>query len=205
MAPTVSATTTRWWNHIAEYQRDRDAIQPGDFPLMRFLSLLGEELHLVTDFLTRSDPTDTGVSALLDPATADAAWLPWLAQLVGVDLSSIASVPDRRAAIAGASSGWRAGTEAGIAAIVAAQLTGTKKVTITRPGPFQILIVTYASQTPFPGAIIPAIIAAKANPAGVLITATTVTGQPYALVNNGRTYGDITTEYATYADLLADI
>jgi hypothetical protein len=119
----------------------------------------------------------TVTSDLVDPALADPAWLPWLSQLVGVALSPGMSTAERRAAIASAASGWRAGTKASIAAVVAAQLTGTKQVSIydhsvNSPGDgtmWDVLIVTRASETPDPDAI-PAIVErAGVKPAGVTL------------------------------------
>lgn len=89
MRPDVSATTERLYGSLPAFYRDAD--EPLDWPLLRYLSLLGDQLgdleELVDriDFVRAEDVGSAGdTSDLVDPATADAAWLPWLAQLVGI-------------------------------------------------------------------------------------------------------------------------
>src|SRR5436305_14173462 len=61
-------------------------------PLYRWMDLLGSRMTAVTqlidriDYLPPDEGGDGGTSDLVDPGTADLAWLPWLAQLLGVTL-----------------------------------------------------------------------------------------------------------------------
>jgi P2-related tail formation protein len=95
-------------------------------------------------------------SDLVDPRTADVAWLPWLSQLVSVSYDRNLSEAQQRQAIVDASAGWRAGTTAAIAAAARLELTGTKSVTvydhsISVPGDgtmWDILVITLRTETP---------------------------------------------------------
>lgn len=183
---TVHALSERIYGSLPEvYRLEDDARSEGDngFPLLRFLSLLGDQAGEVEDIIDRADyvsEADGGTagdtSDLADPATADAAWLPWIAQLVGVRLPAGLDTQGRRDAIAGVSSGFLAGTNAAMAAVAATVLTGDKYVTIHRHytgDRWKIEVRTKASETPTPTAAIDAIIAAGAKPAGHELVATT--------------------------------
>jgi hypothetical protein len=161
--PAVSDFTARWYARLPGEYRDADAGL--DWPLLRFLSLLGDQGGDVLTLLERIDyrapddspPGEAGdTSDLADPATADVAWLPWLAQLVGVVLDPALSVQERRDLLASASSGWRIGTKAAVADAVRTRLSGTKYVEVHSHsteqgvgsgGAFDVLIVTLESET----------------------------------------------------------
>lgn len=118
------------------------------------------------------------LSALGDPMQADAAWLPWIAQLVGARLDPAASEAERRDTIRYATSGWRGGTRGAIADAAKTALTGTKYALIAphmvpafhgglEPGlVWDITVVTRASETPDPGAVLAAILRKGVKPAG---------------------------------------
>lgn len=161
---------TAVWGRLPETYRVLDA--PLGHPLRAYLSLVGDQLTEVGEVVARLAP-ETGRSALADPYLADPAWLPWMAQLVGVSLSGAETVAARRAAIAGAGTGWLAGTTAGIVAAVRATLTdpvgGYVAVYRDPADPWLLHIVTKAIQTPDPGAALAAIGKAGAKPAGVVL------------------------------------
>lgn len=93
-APTVAPWTQRWWDRLPELYRAADEAQaagPNGFPLLRYLSLIGDqagELEALTDRIKLHRNGDgVWLSDLGDPETADDAWLPWMAQLVGIDVT----------------------------------------------------------------------------------------------------------------------
>lgn len=161
----------------------RDADEQFGWPLLSWLSLLLDQIGAAVDLYDRIDartvdeggsPSET--SDLTDPLKADAAWLPWLAQHVGVKTKGL-TVSEQRAAIAGASSGFAVGTKGAVAAAAATALTGGQFVRVydhstTTPGDggqWDVLIVTRSEETPNPAAVTAAVIAAGAKPAGVVL------------------------------------
>jgi hypothetical protein len=183
--PDVHDATDALWSSLPELYQAADEAQadgPNGYPLLRFLSLIvdqwGEVLDLVgrIDYYSHDDggaPGDT--SDLADPYAADAAWLPWLAQLVGAQLPAGLTVADQRAAIAGALAGFLKGTKAGIAAAAATVLTGTKYV-LVRPlfggDRWTVELRTRTTETPGDAAVLAAVLAQKAKPAGLTIVVT---------------------------------
>lgn len=187
--PTPHARTERLYSHLPELYRDADAaldagtLDPNGYPLLRFLSLAGDQLGDVADLLDRADyythddgGADGDTSDLVDPTVADAAWLPWLAQLTGVRLTAAMSVDAQRNAIAGAVSGYLKGTKQGIAAAAATALTGTRYVRVIPlygGDEWRVEVRTRTTETASTAAVLAAIIAAGAKPAGVELVATT--------------------------------
>lgn len=181
--PTVHPVTHRWWDTLPEAYRAADPAQVPDYPLLRYLSLLGDQLGEVTDLLERvdfvpldEDGTAGDTSDLADPGAADAAWLPWLAQFLGVDVSGL-TVPGTREAIANAATGFHVATKPAMAAAAASVLIGDRFVqvfdhTISTPGDgsqWDVLITTRPLETPDASLVIPAVIALGAKPAGVTL------------------------------------
>lgn len=121
------------------------------YPLLRYLSLVLDQLEPVDDLIDRIEydaDVDTA-SDLVDAATANAGWFPWLAQLVGVDLTGL-DVDDQRTALEDPSTSWDHGTPGAIAEAAKAGLTGTKSVTVGahhNGEPFLIGVGTLDSET----------------------------------------------------------
>lgn len=122
----------------------------------------------------------TRPSALADPAQADVAWLPWLAQLVGSTLDPSASEQEKRDTITYATSGWRGGTRSAIADAAKTALTGSKYARIVphmipvsgslNPGTiWDITIVTRTAETPDPSEVLNAVLRKGVKPAGVVL------------------------------------
>lgn len=121
------------------------------------------------------------LSLLGDPANAPAAWLPWLAQLLGARLDPAASEDEQRDTIIYATSGWRGGTRSAIADAAKTALTGTKYARVVShfvpgvsggitPGDiWDITIVTLSSETPDPGEVLGAVLRKGVKPAGVVL------------------------------------
>lgn len=182
LAPAPGALLDRVYDGLPDHYRDADARI--DFPLYRWLAGICRELGAVETLIDRVDfvPVEAGgtpgdTSDLVDPTTADAAWLPWLAQLVGVTLAPELSVTEQRDAILYASAGWRAGTKSAVAAAARTELTGSKYAwvydhSVSSPGdggPWDVLIVTRATETPDVPAVLEAVIRRGTKPAGVVL------------------------------------
>jgi hypothetical protein len=201
--PAVSASTERWYARLPHAWRDGD--DERDWPLLRYMSLLGDQLGEVQTLLDRIDylsPADGGApgdtSDLVNPATADAAWLPWLAQLVGVRLPADVTGQAARDAIAGAVAGFMAGTKTAVAAAAQSALTGGRYVAVYDHsitvqgdgGVWDVLLVTLETETPDPSAVLAAVTAKRAKPAGVVLHHRTYTA----------TWAVIEAAYPTWAD-----
>lgn len=180
--PTVSATTERLYASLPEMYRDSD--EPLDFPLLRYLSLLGDQagevdtLYERIDYVTRDDGGTVGdTSDLADPATADVGWLRWLGALVGAQITPDLTDAEARDAVRFAPAGYQAGTTAAVAAAARTALIGQKYVkvhdhSVTEPGnggQWDVLLVTRVSDTPDVNAVLAAVVKKKAKPAGVVL------------------------------------
>lgn len=207
VGPAFSEHTERLYSRLPEHYRDADGAQAGDFPFKRFLSLIGDQVGVIEDLVDRIDyvpeyeggaPGDT--SELVDPTVADAGWLPWLAQLVGVVLDPALTLAEKRDAIEFASGGWRAGNKEAMADAAKTVLIGAKYVrvydhstdvsAIGAATQWDVLVVTNPTETPDPALVLPAIIAKKAKPAGVKLY--------YREFE--ATWDQVETEFPTWAD-----
>lgn len=171
--PQLSATTERIWQRLPEYVRIADA---GDWRLKTWLSGVTERLAFIVGILERFETS----SALTNAEVADASWLPWLAQLVGVTLAPSLSDAERRNAIAAAATGWRAATKAAIAYAARTELTGTKYAAVYDHSTssaggvgtgtmWDVLIVTRTTETPSSANVLAAVERQRAKPAGVTL------------------------------------
>lgn len=175
--PVVGDLTERLYASLPAFYRAADEADPtGDYPLLRWLSLVGDQADEAEVILDRIDvvlPDEGGaagdVSELVDPALADAAWLDWLAQHVGVRLPAAMPTAQRRDVIADAATGWRSGTRIAIEAAARATLTGTRQVDVMAHyggDPWVIAVRTIPTETPDSAATLAAILDAPAKPAG---------------------------------------
>lgn len=199
--PVVHPTTQRLYDALPDFYRAADAHQVNpDYPLLRWLSLIGDQLGELEDLVDRVDyvtPNDGGApgdtSDLTDPATADPAWLAWLAQLVGVTLAPALTVDEQRAAITTASSGWRAGTRDGMADAARTALTGTKYVRIIDHyggDQWRVEVLTRTTETPDVALVLAAIVSKGAKPAGVELVAVAYVTTWAALEADRPTWAD---------------
>ena len=177
---TPGAPLNRMYAALPDHYRDADAAD--DYPLYRFMAGVAAELGDVDDLLERFDfdPVTEGrlaTSDLADPRTSELGWLPWMAQLLGVQIDPAYTPAEMRDAVFYASSGWRAGTKNSLADVAKASLTGTKyaKVydhTVSLPGDggqWDVLLVTRVTETPNQASMLAAITRRGAKPAGVTL------------------------------------
>jgi hypothetical protein len=145
-----------------------------DWHLAHYCGALGAMFQPVAD-VARDTPAGPGWSAVLDLDRCPDAWLPWLAQFVGVTV---------------------------IAA--QATLTGNRTVTFRERDssaadpPYTLEIVTLTGETPDPAATRAAIIAQK--PGGILLNYRTVAGQDWQAVQ-AKTWRAAKTTYASWRTL----
>jgi hypothetical protein len=179
--PIYSETTERLWEEqIPGVYRFEDA--RNDWTMKKYVGSFGDVLSEVDVLVDRikyvppeDDPGPTDLySDLVDPWQADAEWLPWLAQLVGVKFRAGLAVSDQRTQIATAIGGVRAGTPQAIAQVVQTILTGTKTVYIyprsnlggiDAGSQWEVLILTLSEETT--ADVVATVIAAGAKPAGI--------------------------------------
>jgi hypothetical protein len=169
------------YSQLPQYIQDDDAPAGA---LRRYLSTItdqGTELEVLFDRINHLALDEGGqpgdLSELVDPRVADPQWLPWLAQLVGANVTGLVDVQARRDAITYASNGWRAGTRDAVAQAAMSALTGGRYVSvydhsISTPGDggqWDVLLVTRASETPSAPAVLQAVIDKAAKPAGVVL------------------------------------
>jgi hypothetical protein len=145
----MAVTTGRVYGRLPEAYRNAD--EGIGYPLLRYLSLILDQLEPVDDLVDRIeyDADVDATSDLVDAATANAGWFPWLAQLVGVDLTGL-DVDEQRAALVDPSTSWDHGTPGAIAEAAEAGLTGTQSVVVTPHhdgDPFLIGLGTLDSET----------------------------------------------------------
>jgi hypothetical protein len=178
--PPVKPFTQAWFDRLPRYVQRSD--QSGD--LIHYMSLIGDQIDEVVKCLDAIGyyPLDDGgmpgdTSALVDPTQAGVLGDPlkhlkWLAQLLGVKLNQADNLDGQIDAIRYASSGWRAGTKASLADAARSALSGTKWVSIEpnyAGDQWAIGIRTRVSETPDDVAVINAILAKGAKPAGFVL------------------------------------
>lgn len=164
-------TTNRLYERLPEFYRVADLTVPGDRPLLRFISLITDQVSDLEEVVDRL------AAQMADPTLADDAWLDWLAQHVGVTLAPGLSVAERRNSVLYSASGWRAGTKDGIKDAARPALTDTQHVevydhtndvsAIGAGGPWDVLLVTRGSETANPQEVLDTIVRQNAKPAGV--------------------------------------
>jgi hypothetical protein len=153
------------------------------------------------DEIVRDTPEGPGWSILLDVAAAPVEGLPWLAQVLGVELAprSPNQTDEEWEAYARDAlrrqTGRQRGTIDAIVSAIQATLTGTRSVSIVERyagDPYQITYGTRSSETPDPDATYRAMLRQK--PAGII--ATHVETADWAWI-------DVAADYATWADFTA--
>lgn len=190
LEPVYSAKTERLYAALPAALRADDAEAGYGFKLL--LSLIGDRTTNVSELVRRftylpgvdlataelRELLGAGATSdLVDPATADPAWLMWLAQIPGVTLAPGLSEQGRRDAIEGAVNGWAAGTRDSIRDAARTALIGTRYVSVLDHsistagdgGRWDVLLITSLSETPDVAAVLAAVSAADAVPVGVLL------------------------------------
>lgn len=199
-APEVNPFAERLFDRLPQAYRVADA--NGGYPLRLYFDALTDRLgdiQIVIDRITGQRPVGPAapepwtlhpdhvedyranrvlrISELADPLTADAAWLPWLVQLVGGTLDPAASVPEQRDTVRYATSGWKAGTRVSIQNAARSALIGSQYAKVIphqldngNPGQwYDVVIITRSSETPDVNAVLGAVLRKGVKPAGVVL------------------------------------
>lgn len=144
-----------------------DVLDAAGYPLLRYLSLLFDEVGTVEALLDRitfrgsgaggvllgegsmGDGTlgSEGTSALVDPGAADASWLPWIAQLLGVRLDLTLAPDQQRTVLETPEDAWEHGTPSAIIDLAKTKLTATKAATLTHPSAWVLQLNTKHAET----------------------------------------------------------
>lgn len=197
-SPSVSDFTAGVYGRLPEQYRTADEQQ--DWPLLRWLSLLGDQAGELQALFDRMASSSAHRSEITDPQTADAAWLPWLARIVGVDMRAVADVAQQRQLLASTDVVRLAGTTASIVAAVQATLVGVRTVDVaTQVGDrWGIQVTVYAAETPDAAATTAA--ALRFKPAGMHLTVQVLPGATYAHMRDvhGPTVATFKSTFATY-------
>lgn len=199
-APTVNPFAARMWARVPEYYRTFDANT--GYPFLLYIDAVTKRLgdiQIVIDRITGQRPVGPAgpipwslhpslladyqanrvnrISELGDPLAADAAWLPWLVQMVGGRLDPAASVAEQRDTIRYATSGWMAGSISSIEYAARTALVGSQYAKCiphllgdgSAGGPWDVVIMTRSSETPDPTLVLGAILRKGVKPAGVIL------------------------------------
>jgi hypothetical protein len=128
--------------------------------------------------------------------------LPWLAQLVGVVLPYGVGDDEARTYIRDVA-GFERGTPASLRAAAGLFLTGDKTVYFRERDPtgadppYTLEVVTVASETPDPAAVLRALLAQK--PGGIVLNYRTVAGWDYQqMTTEGGLYSALATRFTSY-------
>lgn len=166
--------------------------------------VLATETTTPVDYVRYAGVLTGTTSDLVNPDTADDEWLDWLGQLVGVRLAPTLDHAARVDAVKYASAGWQAGTKTAVANAAKTALTGSKYAAVYdhstdqvnglgTAGIWDVLVVTRVSETASTAAVLAAIVAKGAKPAGV-----TLHIRAYQ-----ATWAQIESEYPTWAAISA--
>jgi hypothetical protein len=149
------------------------------YPLLRYIASLADQVDNLAQLVDRFAyvPEDEDLSAgarrtadLIDPATADAAWLPYIAMFRGGKLDLSLPVAQQRASLeTPAALGWYAGSADSIVQAAQRALTDTQHVALVYGyggDPFTIAVQTLVTETPDDQAVLDAIDQAGVRPAG---------------------------------------
>lgn len=178
----LSPFTLRCYDGLPQLMRDADDAIAGH-PLLTYFATMLEQLAPIDAMVTRfayvaPDEVRLGgqrTSALIDPALADAPWLPWQALIYGVALDLTGAEAAQRAQIAAAPGGWMRGSNASIVAAARTALIGSRSCTLLphyHGDPMMIGIMVLAAEIAdgLDQSVIDAVDAADCRPAGKGLT-----------------------------------
>lgn len=198
---------------LASYaQRMYELLEPVAFrdeqngwALANFVGALGLPFQVLED-LAVDAPGSPGWTLLFDPNRIPASGLPWLAQLIGVQLQAGWTEAQQRQAIS-SHLGWERGSRAGMVSAIQVYLTGSKDVVFVErdTSPYHFFVATRTNQTPpFDGSINPLIVAAinSQKPAGLQYTYNVIAGLTFdELDASAATFDALDAANPTFADL----
>lgn len=169
------------------------------WPMLNYIGAICDSYFQAVDDLSSDQPTYIGWGGILNPDTAPAYALGWLAQLVGVRLNPSLSTAQNVALIK-TPVGFQRGSPNAIKAAIRPYLTGTQSVVLTERytgDAYKVLVTTLTGEVPDVASMQAAALAQK--PAGILMTFSAQLGQTYTQLRTAQaTYTAARTAYATY-------
>jgi hypothetical protein len=205
--PTLSRTAQRLYDSMGPLMvLDEDNGWAGAY----FCAALCAPLDPIADVVLDGEDGSPGWTVIFDPDNCPAAWLPWLAQFVGVVLPPNLDEAGQRLRIK-ETDGFKRGTVAAIQGAARQHLTGPDGTGATatvylnerQGGAYKLGVATLVSETA-DTAIVEAAIREQ-KPAGITLTYTTVVGGDYATLKSTHVdYADVKAEFTDYDELRAD-
>jgi hypothetical protein len=181
---------------LARFDEDRG------WPLLRLCGALARPLDDIDEYVGDRPDGTSGWTHLLDPRTAPARALPFLAQFVGVTLEPQLDEAEQREKIAQPRNFAR-GTAAALRSEIQLTLTGTRAVSIVERlggNAYRLWVRTRDDETPSAARTIAAIEAHK--PLGVMLVYEQIEGWAWDdVVAEHDDWADVHTGYASWVDL----
>lgn len=174
---------------LADYIRDADTTGDLEAFIDGAEAALGPEIR----FLDAADP-DTGTTGVSEPVHPDycpAAWLPWLARLLGADIRGLTEAQARWYLTR--HSAAKVGSDAGLALAVAASLKNTRYVAVTHPSLWEITVTI--SNDDLVDIALTTAVATRNKPAGTRLTLNPL--DPVTLAELDTAYSSLAAVYAT--------
>jgi len=169
-----------------------------------YLGAIGATTDAIRD-LARHDGTFPGWAKVMDPDEVPYAYLPWLAQFVGVILNRTLSDADQRSQLK-TRLRWQRGTIAAMRYEAEQTLTGNQDaIFFERVGgnAYALTVVTYTAETPDAAATEAALL--KWKPAGITLTHNVETGQTWAQLKAAyATWALVKSGYTAWEDVAND-
>lgn len=186
-APAVHPSTRRLYDSLGSGFTRED--ESSGWQLLRFVESFGVEMGVVDDIVRDSDD-GPGWSVVFDIDRVPIAYLPFLAQFIGVRIGlSNLSDAEKRARVKNAE-GFKRGTRPAMIQAAKSLLTGTKRVKVLERfegNANAVRVQTYLAETPDAPGVEAEV--RKQKPAGLILT---------HQVLGGATYGELSAEFATY-------
>ena len=157
-APALSLAADRLYEQLAHLELDGEA---NGYPIAALCAAIMAPLDPVYDLVAG---THSPYETLMDIDACPAAFLPWLAQMNGVDELAIQGLDeDRQRDVIRDAAGKRRGTVGGIIAGAQKYLTGNRTVILVeREGtPTHYVVITRTAETPDADAVVRALQAGK--------------------------------------------
>lgn len=178
----------------------------GDYTLQEFVAAVATGWDSVADIARDQDDETPGFAVLFDPDACPAAWLPWVAQFVGVAMLPNMTEAQMRVRLK-ETGGWQRGTPDAIMGAARQYLVGPdgtgSSATVflnERAGSaYRFAVATLISETPDPDAVLRALLEQK--PAGLVLDYAPVAGGDFLTLRT--THTDFADVAATFADFTA--
>lgn len=198
--PPPTVADGAWTSLRLPWDRDTDPLAD---------AWLGEAEQLIGR-LVDIGGSDTALATLFDPDQTPSSWIPWIAQLAGVDLVDVDTDTHRRRKIKEAPQRLR-GTREALRAAARRYMTGDRIVTIVErrtsadtADPDHVWVRTYDPETPDPQRVEKAL--DRAKPAGIVVDYESRVGQTWSdVIDRFATWADVLDEYTDWEAVINDI